>query len=414
LFEVKHFSKKTDLLQWLDRYAGSGVCFLLTLIRRVSDLAGVRSGRRARRGILFIKLAEQGSTVLASDALQLAISRAGREQVYLLVFEENRFIADLLGLVPRQNVLTIRTRSAWTMIASCLARLREIRRLRLAACVDLEFFSRFSVALAWLSGARDRSGFHAYFGGGPYRGDLLTHRVLFNPHLHTSRAFAMLVDVLECDPAGLPAFTGSVVEFEPPGFTPDEAERHEQREKLRGMGISGPVIILNPNAGDLLPLRKWAGENYVLLAQRLLDRHPECFVLLTGSPEEMAESEALVRRVASPRCCSVAGQTTLRQLMTLYTLADILVTNDSGPAHFAALTEIDVVVLFGPETPALFGAKTPRNHVLWAGLPCSPCVNAYNNRQTKCRDNLCMKGILVDQVLAAVERIYQRRGQKVS
>jgi len=113
--------------------------------------------------------------------------------------------------------------------------------------------------------------------------------------------------------------------------------------------------------------------------------------------------------VASPRCRSLAGHTTLRELLTLYTLADVLVTNDSGPAHFAALTGIEVVTLFGPETPALFAANTPRNHVVWAGLACSPCVNAYNNRQTACRNNLCMQSILVSQVFALVSRILQMK-----
>ena len=76
--------------------------------------------------------------------------------------------------------------------------------------------------------------------------------------------------------------------------------------------------------------------------------------------------------------CRFAGRTTIRQLLTLYGLAEVMVTNDSGPAHFAALSTIDVVTLFGPETPKLFSALTPRNHTLWAGLACSPCINAFN------------------------------------
>jgi ADP-heptose:LPS heptosyltransferase len=95
--------------------------------------------------------------------------------------------------------------------------------------------------------------------------------------------------------------------------------------------------------------------------------------------------------------------------MVLYTLSDILVTNDSGPAHFAAMTPIDVVTLFGPETPALFAAPSARNLPLWAGIACSPCVNAYNNRQSACRDNRCMQVITVDQVLIEVCRIYRQR-----
>jgi len=84
-------------------------------------------------------------------------------------------------------------------------------------------------------------------------------------------------------------------------------------------------------------------------------------------------------------------------------LSRVLVTNDSGPAHFATLTPIEVVTLFGPETPALFAARTSRNHVIWAALACSPCVSAANNRLSTCRDNLCMQRITVDEVLGACE-----------
>ena len=93
----------------------------------------------------------------------------------------------------------------------------------------------------------------------------------------------------------------------------------------------------------------------------------------------------------------------------LYGLAEVLVTNDSGPAHFAALTDIDTVVLFGPETPHLFAGRGPRTHVVWAGIACSPCISALNNRQTACRDNVCMKMINVGQVFTEVAGIYEGR-----
>jgi len=96
----------------------------------------------------------------------------------------------------------------------------------------------------------------------------------------------------------------------------------------------------------------------------------------------------------------------LRQVLVLYTRSEILVTNDSGPAHFASMTPIRVVTLFGPETPALFGARSSNSTALWAGIACSPCVNAYNNRQSVCRNNLCMQAITVDAVFEKVTSIY--------
>jgi ADP-heptose:LPS heptosyltransferase len=92
----------------------------------------------------------------------------------------------------------------------------------------------------------------------------------------------------------------------------------------------------------------------------------------------------------------------------LYTLSDILVTNDSGPGLFASLTDIETIVLFGPETPLLFGANSEHSYYIWKKLACSPCVNVYNHRFSPCRNNLCMKSITVEDVYAKICDILTR------
>jgi len=408
---LDRFSSKASVLQKIDGSLGVIACFILTLARRAGDLFAP-ARKDGPKSILFVKLAEQGSTVLAYEAIRRATAKVGPENVYFLLFEENRFILDLLDLVPGQNVLTVRTRSPWEMLTSGLERLLQIRRLKPDACIDMEFFARFTAALAWLTGARMRIGFHAFFGEGPYRGDLFTHRVLYNPHMHASSTFTSLVMALDADPDKFPTFpVAPPPSVAPPGFRPSEAERQEVRDLLRSLAKPGceKLILLNANASDLLPLRKWNEQNYIALAKRLLAEFGDISIAFTGAPNEAPKVEKLIREVGSDRCFCLAGRTTLRQLLIVYDLSEILVTNDSGPAHFATLTGIDVVVLFGPETPLLFGAPSPRNHALWAGIACSPCVNALNNRQTACRDNICMKMITVDQVFASVCQVFRQR-----
>lgn len=336
----------------------------------------------------------------------------GRENVHFLVFEENRFIVDVIGLVPAENIVTVPTKSAWAMAAGGLRALAALRRKGPDACVDLEFFSRFSASIAYLSGARIRVGFHVFFGEGPYRGDLMTHRVLYNPHLHTSRSFLSLVLAMDTDPKALPTL-GIMPPQSPalPRFSPSDSEVGEVVRLLRAAGIpdGGRIIVLNANASDLLPLRRWSASNYVELAARLIESIPDVRIAFTGSAAEAAVVTKLVASVGSDRAVSVAGKTSLRQLLVLFGLAEVLVTNDSGPAHFAALTPVDVVALFGPETPLLFSAPGPRSHPIWAGIACSPCVNAFNNRQTACRDNQCMKSISAGEVYEKVRAIYESR-----
>jgi ADP-heptose:LPS heptosyltransferase len=180
------------------------------------------------------------------------------------------------------------------------------------------------------------------------------------------------------------------------------------REALRREGVP-PLVLLNANCGDLLPLRRWPTERYVELGRRLLESHSKLAVIFTGAPDEARQAQELARQVGSDRCVSLAGRTTLEQLVALYALSELLVTNDSGPAHYATLTSVDVIALFGPETPACFGARTPRSHLVWSGIACSPCVNAFNDRQSACTDNVCMKRITTDEVFDLACRVYERR-----
>ena len=395
----------------LDRWLGVPLCFAVTALRA---LLPARKPAEKPRSILFIKLAEQGSTVLAHRALVEAVRRVGRENVYMAVFEDNRFILDALGVIPVENVIPVCSDSLAGLLRSLLPVLARLRKLRLDAAIDLEFFARSSALLTWASGAATRVGFHAWFGEGPYRGNLMTHRVRYNPHMHTTQTFASLVSALDGVPENFPTFgiQPDTTEDALPYFTAEPVEIQEMKERLARLTVktTAPrVILLNANASDLIPLRRWSLESYIEVAQRLLVRFPEAFIAFTGAKNEVTKAQDLVRRVGSTRCFSLAGETTLRQLLVLYGLADVLVTNDSGPAHFAALTPIHTVTLFGPETPLLFAALTPRNTPLWAGIACSPCVSALNNRQSACRDNVCMQRITPDQVFEAVCKSYLER-----
>jgi len=399
-------------LRRADRWLGTLACLLLTGVRRAVERED-RSRPAQPRRIAFIKLAEQGSTVLAYPALQRAVSRVGRENVFFVAFGENTEILRVMNVIPEDQIVTFPGKPLGAALLGALDAIGRLRRLGVDTAIDLEFFARSSAAFTYLTAARWRVGFHRAAEEAGYRGDLMTHRLSFNPYLHTVQMFQVMVQALDCRPADLPALDLAPPPLGPlPVFTPREGEQEGVAAWLRELtGTRGPLrlILLNANASDMLPLRRWPSERYVALAQRLLGRFPDAHVGFTGAPGEAAAVDALVAAVGSPRCFSIAGRTTIRQLLLVYTLAEVLVTNDSGPAHFAAMTPVDVVTLFGPETPLLFGAPTPRNHARTAGLPCSPCVNAYNGRSSACTNNICMQRISVDEVFETVAAIYEGR-----
>jgi ADP-heptose:LPS heptosyltransferase len=357
--------------------------------------------------ILFFKLVEQGATVLANTALKRAVEMVGKENVYFCLFKDNRPILDILDIVPPENIFEIRqTRFSYFVVDSVRVLLR-IRRIGIDAAVDMEFFARAAAIFLYLTGASRRVGLHSFSRDTPYRGDLLTHRFQYNPHLHSAVAFDLLVRALEHDPEDLPMLKEPRQEEDVtlPVFAPSEEERAKIIRLLGGCAKAaedGGLVLLNPNASDMLPIRKWPEERFVALGRLLLEQHSELVLAVTGAEGEREAAEKICEHLDSDRVVCLAGRTSLRELMALFMHADVLVTNDSGPAHFAAMTTIDTVVLFGPETPRVFGPLGPRTHVVWRELACSPCVSAFSHRFSPCTRSACMDLITENEVYDVV------------
>jgi ADP-heptose:LPS heptosyltransferase len=200
---------------------------------------------------------------------------------------------------------------------------------------------------------------------------------------------------VEAKETSLPLFRPSLDEV---------AEMKARVEQRCGGEPERPLVILNPNLIDTIPVRRWPRDHYLELGRRILAARPDATLLLVGLPEERELSDALARDISPERCFSLAGETTLRSLVVLFGLADLLVTSDCGPAHMAALTEVPIVSLFGPETHRLYAPLSPHNHSLEAGLACGPCLSALNLQNSPCRDNVCMRHLTVEQVYAAARQ----------
>ena len=395
----------------MDRFAGVPLCFLCTLLRRLANrVAPPPSATTPIRRLLFLKPAEQGATVLAVPAFEAAIKRLGRENVYVCVFARNREILDILGLIPPENILIIRDTRGLLFLTDVVRMLAAVRRSAIDTVVDFEFFARFTALLTFLSGARRRVGWHRFAGEGMYRGDLFTHRIQYNPYMSTAQSYLLLAEAGWMDPNAVPmAKTPAPViapDYQPPAYHPTPEELARVRKLLEEGGIVGdggrPRLVLNPKFLDELPVRQWAEANFADLARQFLDAYPGGSVVVVGLPVETQAAERFCASLDSGRVVNLVGKMNLRELVTLFQLCDALLSSDSGPGHFAALTGIRVYVLFGPETPVLFAPLTPRARLFRANFACSPCFNTFNYRRSTCVDNQCMKAITADAVFEAI------------
>lgn len=386
---------KASTIKLLDRKVGIPICFLLSLTNFNN-----KPRQRATKKLVFIKLIEQGASVLAYSAIKYSVDKYGKQSVYFLVFSENRHILDRLDILDADNIIEIRQDQLGHFFYDSISALWKLRRIGVDSCVDLEFFSRASAIFAYLMGAKKRVGLHRFKGEQPYRGNLISHRLIYNPYLHVSKYYLLMCQALE-EAGGkepLLKIPPESLHIQHPKLSIDQATLSRVSIKL-GLDQNKKLLIFNPNASDMLPLRKWELEKFGELAEELLRVDSEIQLVLTGLQKEKPAIDKLIEDHHLTQAINLAGCTEFSDLMALYEMADLLITNDSGPAHFASLYSCRILVLFGPESPYLYAPLSERTEVVYKNLACSPCVNVYNHRFSPCNDNQCMKTIGVEEVL---------------
>ncbi len=396
---------KVDTMRQIDYYAGVPLCFAFTQLFKLGRL--LRPWRRSEpKRVLFVELSEMGSAIIADPAMRKM--RDSGAELYFVIFSKNAPSLRLLGTVPEENVFHIDESGLFPLAFSSLRFLAWTRRNKIDTVIDLELFSRYSALLTGLSGANNRIGYHAFHNEGLYRGELLTHRVAYNAHMHIAKNFIALINTALAQKPELP-YSKTLIsddEIQLARVRVEEEELEAMRQRVREEYADYDagrqrIVLINPNASELLIQRRWMPERYAELMRRILAAYDDVVVLITGAPSEREEAEALKGEVGHERCVNFAGRVKFAELPALYTISTLMVSNDSGPGHFSAVTEMPSYVIFGPETPALYGSlgdSTP----IYAGLACSPCVSAANHRKTPCHDNVCLQVISVEQVFDTI------------
>jgi ADP-heptose:LPS heptosyltransferase len=391
-----------DRQRWIDRVFGPPLCWLVLLLLR---LRGSDAPPQEVQRVLIIVLSEMGAVVLTRPMFDRLRHNHPAATFYVLCSEQNRAALDLLDFVPADRVIAIRSGSMLALAGDTVRAVRRMRALRLDAVLDLELFARLSAILAGLSGARIRVGFDRFTQEGLYRGNLMNRPVLYNPYLHIAQQFVTLADAISSAdvPTAKRIVAVAPLRLRPLALGPGELEAAGAALLRRHPAIAGrPLVFLCPGAG-LLPIRAWPLESFSAVARDFVRRGHAVAVIGVAADRELART--IVDACDSEACIDLTGYTgTMRDVAVLLHLGELLITNDGGTGHVAAMTPIASIVLYGPETPALYGSLSPRAVNLHKGLSCSPCLTAYNHRRSPCDgNNLCLKWIAPEEVLAAAD-----------
>jgi lipopolysaccharide heptosyltransferase II len=390
-----------DRQRRIDRIVGRPLCWVLTLWHRLKGAD--RAPDRIRR-ILVVLLSEMGALVLTRPMFDRLRERYPGVELFVLCSGQNGAALELLEVVPPERVILARNGSVSEFLRDSVRAIRRIRAARFDVVIDLELFARASAVYSGLSGAPIRVGFHRHTQEGLYRGDFINRAVPYSPYQHIAEQFVSLAEAIESTsvPTVKRAIAAEPPSVPPMTLRPGELERARRALRDRFPALAGgPLVFLCPGAG-LLPIRAWPVAHYASLARDLAARG--CAIAIVGLPEDRPLARAIQESgAAGATCADLTGYTaSARDLAVLLHLGALLVTNDGGTGHFAALTPIPAIILYGPETPILYGSLSPNAVNLYRRLSCSPCLTAYNHRRSPCDgDNVCLKSITPAEVLAA-------------
>jgi len=400
-----------DTMRKIDQWVGVPICFILSPFSWLIDL--FRSARNTKPDIsrtLFIELSEMGSAIIADPAMR-KLKQQGNAELFFVIFKKNYKSLEILKTIPEENVFKMDADNLFALAKDIFRFMAWCRKKKITTTIDLELFSRFSALISLFSGAKSRVGYTNLHDEGLYRGNLVNKTVRYNPHVHIAVNFVSLVNKA----LGLFDNAYATVPVHPHELQLTKADVGESSintvknkiEQLYPEWNNEAVVLLNVNASDLLPQRRWPQENFAVVGKNLLNRFQNIIIVMTGAPAEKEYVQKVTDMIGHKRCVNSSGFFSFDELVPLYSVSKMMLTNDSGPAHFASVTPLKVFVLFGPETPNLYLPIGGNAEPFYLGLPCSPCVSASNHRKTSCITRPCITGIEAAVVTERVERFLQ-------
>lgn len=187
-----------------------------------------------------------------------------------------------------------------------------------------------------------------------------------------------------------------------PEFYPSADESEAARRVIAG--VRRPIVAIHPggavNPGTTLLAKRWNPERFASVADRLVQSYGAT-VLLAGGPSDSGAVHSVQRAMNQP-CVLLSDKLTFGELGAIFAECDLFVGNDSGPAHLAAAAGAQVVVVFGPTDPRVYGPYGGAGEAVWAGAHCAPCFT--RGQFPLCSDHRCIQGVTVEMVWKAVER----------
>ena len=386
----------------IDDFLGSIAIKMMLMLCHKNRDSTVSSPTFRPKCFIVIKLLGMGSIVQATRLLAALKSQHPEARLIFLTKKGNEQLTNRISLIDQ--TLTIDDSSVWALVRSLTRILKQIRGWRDTCIINLEVFSNLGNFIVLSSKACWKAAF--FRGAADLRlGPRIDFLVFFNEEAPLSEVYLQIGRALD----------NGVLSPNLSELITTQEDVREIDDLMRSHDLPADrtsLVLVNPNVSELLPERRWMPDRFALLIEKLVNAVPGLRVMLIGSAIERDYVEGIMQLI-SPRYHSsvsnVAGRIHLGGLIELIKRAQLLLTTDSGPMHFAFAVGTPTVAFFGPVAPKQRSCKTKAQTVfLYHQIYCSPCVHKFV--EAPCRgNNACMQQISVDEAFETVSAVLSHR-----
>lgn len=161
-----------------------------------------------------------------------------------------------------------------------------------------------------------------------------------------------------------------------------------------------PIVVLAPGASVRWVSKKWGDERYARLAAQL--EKNGVGVIIVGSNLERDAANTILK--TAPNSIDFTGRTSIRELKALLSCSNVMIGNDSGPAHLAAGTGISTITIFAPTSTVHCVANLDYSgHHYYLSPESVDCKTCYDPACSNAEK--CMSGINMDRILTIVSQL---------
>jgi heptosyltransferase-2 len=184
----------------------------------------------------------------------------------------------------------------------------------------------------------------------------------------------------------------------------DPQAEQQVRAKLPAVFSSeGPVVVFVPG-GAFGPSKCWPSDRFAQTANWLTENHNATVVVSVASNPAEKQTAEEICGLSKQNLINLAEKpVTLGELKTLFSRADLVISNDTGPRHIAIALRRKIITLFGPNDPAWTDTGYENEIQIVGDAPCAPCARPV----CKETEHLCMQAISVEMVCDAAKRLLE-------